>query len=439
MKLIPNFLRKTPVISEEKKPLVIPEEKKRHVIGLNDALSEFLKYGNDAGSSAASAMNVYNKSTAASVPINLVGDAFANITPVIKENGKVLIDHPILELLRNPSPHFTQNLFLEMLAKTFLITGETGFVALGNINYPPAQLHPMDPKSFGPLEGAGGLATQWDITGETLAGSYSLDLKQNRSRYLNGNFLEFKQIRNYSTRGGSLLRGYSPLSSASAETRQHILGNSHNVSLLEKGGRLSLVFHFSEDLTPAEYEETKARVNAQYGGAGKAGAIGVTAGGELTIKEVGINNKDMDFLNLQTMAKQAVALVYKVPLPLVSLEATSFNNYAQAKLALYDDAVLPLADRLFGGISSMLVPRFGMDPAKIKITYDMDQVTALSLRRNEELQLRKNLDIESINELRSLIGRKDVEGGDIIYKAANMLPIGTDLITAPVPTVLRDD
>ncbi|MCH8302544.1 MAG: hypothetical protein IH912_07300, partial [Proteobacteria bacterium] len=45
---------------------------------------------------------------------------------------------------------------------------------------------------------------------------------------------------------------------------------------------------------------------------------GVTAGGALDIKELGVNNKDMDFANLQDMARTAVALQYKFPLPLLS-------------------------------------------------------------------------------------------------------------------------
>ena len=77
------------------------------------------------------------------------------------------------------------------------------------------------------------------------------------------------------------------LVSAASEARQHILGNDHNISILEKGGRVSLVFHFDADLSPDDFEATKDRVRAQYGGASNAGEIGVTSGGKLDIKETG--------------------------------------------------------------------------------------------------------------------------------------------------------
>jgi len=178
-----------------------------------------------------------------------------------------------------------------------------------------------------------------------------------------------------------------------------------------------------------DFEEVKQRVRSQYGGAQNAGEIGVTAGGKLDIKEAGINNKDMDFANLQRMAREAVALQYKVPLPLLSTDAATFNNYREAKLALYDDAVLPLADRIFAGLSDLLLPRYGLDPSRTRITYDMDDITALATRRNEELKLRREINIESTNELREMIGREPAQGGDQILAPANMVPIATDVFT----------
>lgn len=400
------------------------------VLGLSEELGSFLQFG--ASGSAASpsgAMGLYNKSSAVSIPINYIAEAFASINPVLKKGSEIITDHPVLDLLQTPSPYYTQDLFLENLGKNYLITGETEIIAIGGVNRPPLELQPINPNCVTAIEGAGGLLQSLQVAGATLDGQYVLVPKGRRVRYLRGNLSEIKQIRNYSTRNNSLLRGQSPLVSAAAEVRQHIQGNKHNVSLLENGGRVSLVFHFDANLGTDEFEATKANVLEQYAGAQNAGKIGVTAGGQLDIKELGINNKDMDFANLQTMARTAVALQYKFPLPLLSTEASTFNNYKEAKAALYDDAVLPLADRIFGGLSDFLLPRYGLDPAQYRITYDIDQITALAGRRNEELKLRKELNLETINEMRTMIGRESVEGGDLVMAPANLIPIGTDLFT----------
>jgi len=401
------------------------------VLGLSEELGSFLKFG--AGGTAVTpngAMNLYNSSSAVSIPINYIAEAFASINPILKDGTEIITDHPVLDLLQTPSPFYTQDLFFENLAKNYLITGETELIAIGNVNRPPIELQPINPKNVTINQGTGGLATSMIVSGETLIGAYNLTKKGRTLRYIRDNLSEIKQIRNYSTRDNSLVRGQSSLVSASAEVRQHIEGNNHNVSLLVNGGRVSLVFHFDEDLSPDEFDATKQRVMEQYSGSQQAGKIGVTAGGKLDIKELGINNKDMDFANLQEMARTAVALQYKFPLPLLSTDATTFNNYKESKGALYDDAVLPLADRLFGGLSDFLLPRYGLDPSKVRLSDDLDQITALASRRNEELKLRRELNLETTNEMRSLLGREPVDGGDTVLAPATMIPIGTDLFTA---------
>lgn len=421
---------------------------KSAVLGRDDALSRLLRFGSNGGETPTSALKLYNESTAVSVPVNMIASAFASLSPVLKmPNGKIENQHPILELLRSPSPFFDPILFFEMLAIEYLVTGEACIVALGSVNRPPLEIQPISARNITITQGNQGVAISIQISGDTLTGKYLLDLKKRVARYLDGSLREVKYIRGYSTKDNSLLRGQSPLVAASAEARQSILGNEHNVSLLEKGGRMSLLFHFKEDLNKDDFEVTKGRVRAQYGGARNAGEIGVTSGEQLEIHELGVNNKDMDFALLQSMARNVVAMQYKVPLVLMSTDAATFNNYGEGKMALYDDAVLPLADKLYAGIGALLLPRYGLDPSKVEITYDMDGITALAKRRNEELKLRKDLNLETHNELRSEIGRESIDNGDQVLVPANMVPLGTDLFTsdnisAPgnkkPPRVLRD-
>jgi len=413
-------------------------EKKTLALGLNDELGRFLMFGNTGATTATGALSLYNESTAVSIPVNMIASGFASLDPVLQlPDGKTINDHPVLDLLRKPSPLYDKMLFSEMIAIEYLVTGDTFVIALGGVNRPPLELQPISSKNTTANQGNGGLAQNMQVSGETLAGNYSLELKKNSARYFQGGLRELKQIRAYSTKDNALLRGQSPLVSAAAEARQSILGNTHNVSLLQRGGRVSLVFHFEDDYDPDDFEETKRRVRAQFGGASKAGEIGVTAGAKMDIKEIGVNNKDMDFAKLQRMARDAVALQYKVPVVLISADKATFNNYAEAKMALFDDAILPLADKLYAGLSDFLLPRYGLDPANTRITYDMDSITALQKRRNEELKLRRELNLETDNELRSEIGREPLQGGDILRAPANMVPIGTDLFTEDEPVVVR--
>jgi HK97 family phage portal protein len=404
-------------------------ERKTRVLGLTDELGKFLMFGETSAANPASALNLYTQSTAVSVPINMVADTFCTVDPVLMFGEEMVQEHEVLDLLKEPSPHYSRESLLEMLAKDYLITGEMEIIGLGNVNRPPLEIQPMSPSSVSVTEGPGGIVGSFQVSGNTMPGVYKPVREGRRIRYFDGGLRELTQTRNFSTKNNSLLRGQSPLVAASKEARQHILGNQHNVSLLEKGGRVTLVFHFEEDLNDDDFEETRERVQLQYGGATEAGKIGVTAGGKLDVKELGINPKDMDWGNLQLIAQKSVALQYHVPLPLITDQRQTLNNYREGKLALYDDAVIPLSKRVFGGLGGFLLPRFGLDPTKVRIAMNPDDVSALVSRRNDELKKRREIGVETDNEIRKLMGREPYEGGDVVHKAANMIPVGTDLFT----------
>lgn len=418
----------------------LPRIERKAVLGTSDSLGSFLIFGTKGAETPAAALNLYDKSTAVSIPVNKVAEPFASINPVLQIEDKVITDHPILELLRNPSPLYDGYTFCEALAKYYLVTGDVGLIALGGVNRPPLELQPISPANVTVTEGQGGIAALFSVSGNTLAGSYDVEHKRGRVRYFNGGLREFKLIRNFSIRNNSLLRGRSLLVSASAEARQHILGNEYNTSILEKGGRVSVVFHFDEDLNDDDFEVLKERVRSEYGGASKAGEVAVTSGGKLKIEELSKNNKDMDFVKLQQAAKNACALTYGVPLALVSNDAAKFDNFKISTLSLYDIAVLPLADRLFAGLSVFLLPRYGLDPAKARITYNILSITALRERVLEELKTRKEINIESTNELRTQIAIDPIQGGDSVLVPANLIPLGSELIDEePDPVIEREE
>ncbi len=414
-------------------------ETKSVTLGTSTALGSFLILGTGNAATPSASLALYEQSTAVSIPINMVADAFSVLEPMLVVDDKVIKDHELIRLLNRPSPYFSREHFFEMLAKEFLITGEMIWVALGGTRRPPIELQPLSVKNVTISEGINGLIHSIHVTGNTLMGVYKPQTRNGVVKYYDGGLRELSQIRNYSTRNNSLLRGQSPLLAASKEVRQHILGGTHNVSILEKGGRVSLIFHFDQDMDDEDFELAKDRVKKQYGGASSAGEIGVTAGGELSIKEIGVNARDMDFSNLQKMAIKAVTLVYHVPLPLVTDERQTLNNYREGKLALYDDAVIPLSRRIFGGLGASLIPRFNLDPKRTKITFDPDQISALVARRNEEMIKRKTINVETDNEIRAFMNREPYEGGDVVLKPAGLIAAGKDVFVEDNNSDFVDD
>ncbi len=401
-------------------------EEKTLALGTSEELGSFLLLGTGTAATPAAALALYEQSTAVSIPVNMIADPFSIMEPQLEIDGKIIRQHPILDRLNNPSPYFTRELFFEMLCKEYLVTGETTFVSLGGVNRPPLELQPISVKHITITPGQNGYPFSIQTSGNTLPFTYFPKIKNGHVRYFDGGLREITQIRNYSTKDNSLLRGQSLLLAASKEVRQHILGGKHNISILEKGGRISLIFHFDADMDDEDFEIAKERVRAQYGGAGNAGEIGVTAGGELKIQQVGASNKEMDFGGLHKMASKAVGLQYHIPLPLITDERQTLNNYREGKLAIYDDAIMPVAIRIFRGISGSLFPRYNLDPNRTVLTFNPDKISALVSRRNDEVKKRHGIGVESDNETRAYLGREPYDGGDVILKPVSMMPVGTD-------------
>jgi len=178
-----------------------------------------------------------------------------------------------------------------------------------------------------------------------------------------------------------------------------------------------------------EHKERTQKINETFGGPENAGKIGVMSGGDVEkVEELGTTQKDMDYAELDRIAGQAIYFRYKIPLPLITVSASTFNNMQTGIEMLYDNAVLPLADKLFSGLTRFLLPRFGIDMNTARITYNPDSLQALKTRRLDELKKRKDIGVETANELReSIPNRGPVDGGDVIYQPATMVPIGMDI------------
>ena len=415
------------------------------VLGTSQSLGSFLMFGNETAATASGALSLYKESSAVAIPVNMIADHLQQLEPVLKEVGTndVIVKHPILDLLRRPSPVFTTELFLQKITIDYLVTGEAPIIAIGNVNHKPIELQPLSPSVLSHSEGQDGIVEHYQVAGNALLGVYTGVTDKGVRRYFRDPLTELRLVRRHNTENNSLLRGQSPLVSASKEARQNIAGGEYNLALLKNGGRLSMVFHFEDDMDPEVFNAMNEEIQEKFGGPKSTNKIGMTAGGKMNIEQMSTSNRDMDFEKLQVMTKLAVAQAYHIPLPLMTTSAMTLNNYAEAKLALFDDAILPVAKKLLGDLGQWLLPRYGVDPTAFRLTFDQEKVEPLIDRRNARMKLRKDLNLETHNELRrELPNRPDVEGGNVLLVPGTVTSLesaGLELETEPFDTSFDAD
>ncbi len=123
--------------------------------------------------------------------------------------------------------------------------------------------------------------------------------------------------------------------------------------------------------------------------------------GGLKWKAMSLTPADMDFVGLKAAAAREIALAFGVPPMLLGLPGdAAYANYREANRALWRLAILPLAEKILGGILQGLG---GWFPAGA-LAVDLDRVTALSEDRERLWRQVSGADFLTPEEKRAMLG-----------------------------------
>lgn len=198
--------------------------------------------------------------------------------------------------------------------------------------------------------------------------------------------------------------GLGCLGAAAQPVAVHNAASEWNRAILDNAARPSgaLVYDPADGatLTTEQFDRLKAEMEASFSGANNAGRPMLLEGG-LKWERMSLTPADMDFVALKAAAAREIALAFGVPPMLLGLPGdNSYANYREANRALWRLSILPLANKILGGIAQAL--RDHLPDARLSV--DPDRVPALSEDR-EKLWARVNAaDFLTREEKRALLG-----------------------------------
>ena len=433
---MPWFRRKKKNPTERKStPIVWPIEQ-------GSVLDLSLRFGQDqyAHLSPSGAFAFYRKNSTVQADINMIAKEVEKLKPRLQgPDGRFDDDAEVLERLRRPNDRETYKRFVGKQARDFLITGTTYTYVSGVVRQPPVEIYAVDPRNVTYQLATDHFASDFLVESGVGSAKYLLERvpRVGVRYYSRDEMRELFAISNYSTDANNRVIGDSLLRSAILDINSLVKSKFHNVKVLDNSGRLSLLVTFNDGAGGDELKARKEALINQLTGTENAGSIAVigqdgvrSEGAPMTIQEMGQSNRDMDYQALVAEAKESIHRTFDIPLPLITLDAATFNNFETAVEYFYHNAVLPLADTLFEGWSANLLPRYGLDASKWRITYNKEEIDALQRGMISMLKERASLGVETTNEIRSLLpGREPIEGGDTLYQPANLVAIGTDVFT----------
>lgn len=171
--------------------------------------------------------------------------------------------------------------------------------------------------------------------------------------------------------------GLGCLGAASGAVAIHNAATQWNKALLDNAARPSgaLVYDGGDGaaLSPDQFDRLKSELEAAFQGPGNAGRPMLLEGG-LSWHALSLSPHDMDFVALKAAAARDIALAFGIPPVLIGLPGDStYSNYREANRALWRQTVLPLAEKILGGLAQGLR---GFMPG-LTIGVDMNALPAL--------------------------------------------------------------
>ena len=358
--------------------------------------------------------------------------------------------HPLLDLIESPSPTQSQVEFFQAVYSYLLISGNSYMLSVGPDNGAPTELYTLRPDRIKIRQGNRSMPLAYDyILGGHIQESYDIDQATGASKIKHIKL--FNPLDDY--------YGMSPIQASSVDIDQHNLANKHNVNLLQNGARPSgaVVFKPKDEtggnvrLEDTQRSQLINDINQRFSGTGNAGKP-MLLEGDFDWKEMGLSPKDMDFIQLKNMAAKDIALVYGVPSQLIGIpDAQTYSNFAEAKLALYNETIIPLLDRIQADLNEWLIPKFNDEALELR--YDIDSIPAMAEQRRrvfESVTQGVQNGILTRNEAREQLGYETLEGADSLLVPATLMPLnianetapddrGEDIPTENVPEELQEE
>lgn len=367
---------------------------------------------------SAFAKEAYSQNVIAYRCIRMISENVAAI-PFLAYRGKQEIaDHPFLNVLARPNPQQSGVELIDMLVAYFKIAGD-GFLEAVELDGQIRELYTLRPDRMKAIAGRRGIPSAWRYSVDGMAkADFDMDLPPNRQTPIM-HMREFHPLNDW--------YGLSPIEAAAFSIDVHNSAGGYNKALLDNAASPSgaLVYEGEEEgddgLSQEQFDRLKAQMEERHQGPKNAGRPMLLEGG-LKWVPMGLSPKDLEFTSGKREAAREIALGFGVPPMLLGIPGdNTYSNYQEARLAFFEETIIPLMGKICNSISNWVQPTY----PDLRLGYDEDQIPALALRREAAWKRAQDSDFITTDEKREAVGYGPYQptgepGGSIITSAAQM-------------------
>jgi len=367
---------------------------------------------------AAFADEGYRRNVVAYQAINKIADAVASVKWTVWRSEQELIEHPLLDLLHNPNPMQSGPQYMRAKIGFLMIAGN-GYEEAVEANGQVRELYQLRPDRMKIVPGANGFPKEYiyKVGGREVRFPVDPDLSS-----LVRHLRMFNPLDDW--------YGMSPIEAGAYAIDQHNLSMTWMQALLQNSARPSgaLVVTGDKDLSDDQFNRLKAQMESQYQGAQNGGRPLLLEGG-LDWRQMGLSPADMGIIETKYSSARDVCLALGVPPQLLGIPGdNTYSNYQEARLAFWEDTVMPLLDMIGEDWNAWLG-----EPQGVYLKPDLDQIPAIADKRNTLWGMADRATDLTINERRAMKGYEPIQGGDVLLVGLGQVPLSdaSEPISAP--------
>ena len=357
---------------------------------------------------AYSSQNSYHDNIIVYRCINLIAESASHVPWIVLRKRQThcekLFSHPAYKLLTQPNPSQAGASFFAAVIISKLLHGNAYILGCNNNGGYFNELHLLDTVSI-EIEHRNGYPTCYIYQpGSRKAQRFAVD-----SKTMQSHVLHIKRHNPYDP-----LKGLSPLKAATQSIALHNQAIEWNNSLLQNGARPSgalIMRDHNQHLSIEQFERLRSQLQDKYSSASNSGKPLLLEGG-LEWQEMSVSPKEMDFIEAKNSAARDIALAFGVPPQLLGINGdNTYSNMQEARLALWEDTIIPLLDNLSDSLTNWLSYWY---QEELVISFDRDAISALTTKRENLWSKISAASFMTINEKRALVDLPPLASGDIL-------------------------
>lgn len=218
-------------------------------------------------------------------------------------------------------------------------------------------------------------------------------------------------------------RGLSTLSALAYAVDTDIYATKYNMNFFKNNAQPEGGLTTPNNLTEEQVKRIAQQWEALHQGVDNSHRAAILSGG-LHWEEIGIKQKDMDFIEGRKFTRDEIFAVFRVPKSVLGIvEDVNRANAEASNLAFVKWAIVPRMRDMVSFLNEFLLPKF-QDGEDLYFTFE-DPTP-----ENRELLIQENQSGVStgymtINEARAKVGLEPLQnGGNDVYQPFNMSPVG---------------